>query len=316
MSAGWCAGWPAGNEETVVDEEPGVVVRLMGGLGNQLFQFAAGCAVARERGRELFVYEDTNADFSRFIQGGLHPATKRMVDRLVLNYCERSSVMRRGLWELRAHVFKADPRYFTFRQEDSFGGRDDERLFRHKGLLGMTGYFQNPEWYEPVLDEVLQILRSAVASVVRPQERTFRDELGDYTALSFRRGDYLRLGWELPIDYYEAALEALPKSEGPLVLLSDDGLVADFAAQWAQAKGFDVIPDSVLGKRSRQRDLALLADASQVVMSNSTFCWWGTVLGDDSVERNDHTRFVVAPRAWIPEYGLSPRLLRPQWLAL
>ena len=199
----------------MVDEEPGVVVRLMGGLGNQLFQFAAGCAVARERGRELFVYEDTNADFSRFIQSGLHPATKRMVDRLVLNYCERSSVMRRGLWELRAHVFKADPRYFTFRQEDSFGGRDDERLFRHKGLLGMTGYFQNPEWYEPVLDEVLQILRSAVASVVRPQERTFRDELGDYTALSFRRGDYLRLGWELPIDYYEAALEALSVYPNP-----------------------------------------------------------------------------------------------------
>jgi hypothetical protein len=180
----------------------------------------------------------------------------------------------------------------------------------------MTGYFQNPEWYEPVLAEVLQVLRDGVASVVRPEERSFKEEVGDYTALSFRRGDYLRLGWALPIDYYEAALKALPKSDGPLVLLSDDGLVANFAAQWAQAKGFDVIADSVLGKRSRQRDLALLADASQVVMSNSTFCWWGTVLGDDSVERNDHTRIVVAPRAWIPEYALSPRLLRPQWLAL
>jgi hypothetical protein len=300
----------------VVDEGPGVVVRLMGGLGNQLFQFAAGCAVARERGRELFVYEDTNADFSRFIQSGLHPATKRMVDRLVLNFCERPSLLSRGLWELRAHVFKGDPRYFTFRQEDPFGGRDDERLFRHKGLLGMTGYFQNPEWYEPVLAEVLQALRDGVASVVRPGERSIKEEVGDYTALSFRRGDYLRLGWALPIDYYEAALKALPKSDGPLVLLSDDGLVANFAAQWFEAKGMKVIPDSVLGKRSRQRDLALLADASQVVMSNSTFCWWGTVLGDDSVERNDQTRFVVAPRGWIPQYPFSSCLLRPQWLAL
>lgn len=316
MSAGWCAGWPAGNEETVVDEKPGVVVRLNGGLGNQLFQFSAGRSVAKKLGRELSVYEHTNSDFPRFIQSGSRPATKRMVDRLVLNYCERSSVVRRGLWELRAHVFKADPRYFTFRQQDPFGGRDDERLFRHRGLLGMTGYFQNPEWYEPVLDEVLQILRSAVATVVRPEDRSFREELGDYTALSFRRGDYLRLECALPFSYYESALEALPKSDGALVLLSDDGLIAKFAAQWFQAQGFDVIPDSVLGKRSRHRDLALLADASQVVMSNSTFCWWGTVLGDDSFERSDQTRCVIAPRQWLPEYPTSPVLLRPRWLPL
>lgn len=300
----------------MVDEEPGVVIRLMGGLGNQLFQFAAGCTVAKERGRDLFVYENTNADLSQFIQGELQPATKRMVDRLVLNFCERPSLLSRGLWELRAHLFKADPRYLTFRQEDPFSGRDDEHLFRYKGLLGMTGYFQNPEWYEPVLSEVIQALRSGVANVVRREEPSFRQEFGDYTALSFRRGDYLRLGWALPIDYYEAALEALPKSDGPLVLLSDDGLVVNFATQWFEAKGFDVIPESVLGKRSRHRDLALLANASQVVMSNSTFCWWGTVLGDDNAECDDQTRFVVAPSEWISEYPMSPGLIRSTWLAV
>lgn len=300
----------------MVHQEPGVVVALNGGLGNQLFQLAAGFSVAKERGRELFVYENTNAELSQFMPIGLQPVSKRVANRLVLNYCKRSSLVSRGLWELRAHLYKGDPRNFTLRQVDPFGGRDNERLFRHKGLIGMTGYFQNPQWYEPVLDEVLQALREGVASVVRPQERPFKEELGDYTALSFRRGDYLRLGWALPFDYYEAALEALPKADGPLVLLSDDGLVANFGAQWFESKGFDVIPDSVLGKRSRHRDLALLADASQVVMSNSTFCWWGTVLGDDSFERSGQTRCVIVPRQWLPEYPMSPVLLRPRWLAL
>ncbi|MEI7623560.1 MAG: alpha-1,2-fucosyltransferase [Actinomycetes bacterium] len=180
----------------------------------------------------------------------------------------------------------------------------------------MEGYFQHPRWFEPVLSEILDALRSSVASVVRPEERTFSEELGDFTVVSLRRGDYVRHGYALPVEYYESAVDALPNVDGPLVLLSDDGLVSSFAAPWFKAKGFDVVPESVLGARSRHRDLALLADASQVVMSNSTFCWWGTVLGDDCDERKDHERFVVAPRDWITRFPMSPVLIRNRWLAL
>lgn len=298
------------------ERRPDVVVALNAGLGNQLFQFAAGWTVARERGGDLYVYEKRDVGFSEFVPIDFQPATKRMVDRLVLGECNRSSFLGRGSWEVRAQWFKLDPRYFTLRPEDPFCGQGETRLVRHQGPLGMDGYFQHPRWYEPVLPEILDALRRGVASVARQRERSFVEEFGEFTAVSLRRGDYVRDGWALPSSYYESALDALPKNDGPVVLLSDDDLVSAFAARWFEAKGFEVIPESVLGERSRHRDLALLADASQVVMSNSTFCWWGTVLGDECGERDDQARFVVAPRKWLVAFPTSPVVLRPRWLAL
>jgi len=300
----------------VSDDDPGVVVCLMGGLGNQFFQLAAGRTVAKERGRQLYVFEKSKVGVTDFVQFDLPLATKRMVDQLLLDGCNRTSSFGMWLWEVRAPWLRRDPRFFTFRSEDAYDGREDPRLFGHRGLLGMFGWFQHQRWYEPVLSEILDALRRSIASVVRPEERTFSEELGDFTVVSLRRGDYVRHGFELPIGYYESALDTLPKTEGSLVLLSDDDLVTETAGPWFKAKGFDVIPESVLGDRSRHRDLALLADASQVVMSNSTFCWWGTVLGDESDERENRARFVVAPRDWITEYPTSHTLLRPRWLAV
>ena len=300
----------------MVEGGSGVVVCLRAGLGNQLFQFAAGCTVAKERGGELHVYEKCKVGFSEFVSVDVQPATRRMVDRLLLSDCSRSSLLGRALWEARARVFEQDPRYLTFWSEDPFVDREGTCFHRHTGLLGMDGYFQHPSWYEPVLPEILDALRRGIAGVNGQRERSFSDELGAFTVVSVRRGDYVRHGWALPIEYYESALEALPTNDGPLVLLGDDDLVGVFAAQWFEAKGFDVVPQSVLGKRSRHRALALLSDASQIVMSNSTFCWWGTVLGDESDERADRARFVVAPRFWLKGYPTSPVLLRPRWLAL
>jgi hypothetical protein len=65
------------------------------------------------------------------------------------------------------------------------------------------------------------------------------------------------------------------------------------------------------------RDLALLATAEQVVMSNSTFCWWGVVAG----QTPGRERVVIAPRPWLMGAGLDGKadedsLLRPEWLTV
>lgn len=253
-----------------------VVVRLQGGLGNQLFQCAAGMTVARSVGGAVSVVGPAE------VFEHLHPLLDSMGIRQVesLRPLERSPMIVR---QAAPEAFSEMPKTFL-----AWTGRSSGYI--------MDGYFQHPSWFEATAPIVADSLRRLVATDVVP------DVGRGHTVVSIRRGDYEQLGWTLPLDYYSKALSVMPDADLPIWVVCDAEDTSHVVANWLGEQGFMAAPSTVLPGPAMRRDLALLARADQVIMSNSTFCWWGTLAGDRDRNRS---RWVSAPTPWLPLPGSS-----------
>ena len=293
-----------------------IIVTLFGGLGNQLFQYAAGLTIARETGAELLVHEKSDVGFPEFLDIAVKPVDQVVLRRSALAAPMQRSLLRRVTWQVHSQFNRLSGTSAMYRQRFAFDSRTSSPPLPTSKYLGLHGYFQHPSWFESPFELLIQSLGAKVDQKSSPIVHDRLNDIGEYTIVSFRRGDYVRWGTELPLEYYQRAISALPRSGGPLFIISDDELVSKFSECWFTERGFEVLPQTHFGDRGRIRDLALLSRATQVVMANSTFCWWGTVLGDVRATAAGATRHVVAPKQWLKEPLGGEVLVRPEWIAI
>lgn len=275
-----------------------VVVALFGGLGNLLFQVAAGRELAARRGTELLV---------------LPPATRR----------EREQ--RPVLWDaLGQRIPEAPPpvvgrlaraerrrsrgrRVAVIAQKGSQAHLPPDAVDPTAELVLLRGLFQHPGYFGSQPEAIGDALRTWTDGAVAGPPPD--------VVLHLRRGDYIPRGWELPVDYYVGAVRSLAAVGPPpasVRVVGDDRLAAEGLAARLAA----VVPDwpvEVEPPRSLVGDFGVLATARHLVMSNSTFAWWAAVVGDTAPGRLPDRR-VVVPADWIGTGGHV--LIRPRWTPL
>lgn len=294
---------------------PGVVtVELHGGLGNLLFQYAAGFTFMDSFCRTL-QFDDSkvpNSDDFKLLIRPTNVITKKAFRR----------IMSLGRREIPFRIWRRLVRslLFAIRQVRLKAGRmklvaptgawtpapHDTHDSSTKVLL--TGYFQHPTWFEPSLEYVTSRLWSSLQPYAEQLEPK------GATVISVRRGDYVSLNWDLSLEYYSRALEQLGRVDGPVWLTSDDPFAEEFLAPVVERFGLRVEKAPDLGDSSIVRDLAILSAAKTVIMSNSTFCWWGVVTGQIQSAQNPKT--VFAPTPWLNQMPESNVLLRPDWITV
>ena len=171
-----------------------------------------------------------------------------------------------------------------------------------------VGFFQSERFFAPAAEEVRAAFR------VRPEhERTFRRlysdlAAGGYVCCHMRRTDYRTFagGVALPMSYYEAGIARLDvPTELPIVFVGDDLEDARAAFGNLGRARFEHNDEAV--------DFQLITNASAVVVSNSTFGWWGAWLNERARGR------VIAPRYWLGfNFGWEypPCVVPGTWLQL
>jgi hypothetical protein len=276
----------------------GVVVSLEGGVGNQLFQYAAGLALASERDLPLQVVRGrliasraldaknllevpapSLTPYERFLCGlpggslrRMPPALTRIVKR-VARRRSRYRVIHQDLMQM------ADPRVDV----------DEGERYLH-----LRGLFQHPSYYESVLAGVV----SRIVDKLGPR---FDRGAGDgVVAMHFRRGDYVLHGYDLPLSFQEEALSMVVErcTVSRVLVMSDDHDFALLAAEHFKRGGIAAAVVRGDPARSELDDFCALAFAQHLVMSNSTFVWWAAMVGDHLRPRDE--RVVVCPTPWMP----------------
>lgn len=278
-----------------------VVAHLQGGLGNQLFQYAAVGTAARRAQRPLLLdvsslggqrpyalgHFDLAAEvvppsLARYVPRPDSPAPWRRAPRTV------NRVVQRGL---------------------GFGPQLDDLPPR----AWVSGYWQSPLYFAERRDEFRGVLSvESVQLSARAQRVLDRIQAAGPTtvAVHVRRGDYTTdpattaAHGVLGVEHFRRAL-CVARSDGAdvPVVFSDD-------IQWAREH---------LGWRSAiwiepsvgcdHEDLLLMAACARHVLSNSSFSWWGAWLGRGGL--------VVAPARWTRTLGLDVEtLLPPEWVRL
>ena len=126
----------------------------------------------------------------------------------------------------------------------------------------LEGWFQRHEYYRPHRDRVRQWL-AFDPSIRVPEEPAA-------CVVHVRRLDYVTAGWAMPYSFYEDALRVL----GPVpdVWIVTDDERDPFFLRFRRVLRFY--------RGNNLESLAMMTRARAIVMSQSTYSWWPTFLGD------------------------------------
>jgi hypothetical protein len=128
----------------------------------------------------------------------------------------------------------------------------------------LDGFFQRHEYYRPHHAKIRNWLAFDPSIQLSPSKPD--------VVVNVRRTDYVQLGWALPFSYYAEALErVLPKGGKVWIVTEDreDPFFQNFS-KWR--------PHFYSGTPLEQ--IRFMAAAPRLVLSQSSFSWWATFLGD------------------------------------
>lgn len=192
-------------------------------------------------------------------------------------------------------------------------GLFDPRVLEARPPTTLFGFFQSWRYFPSVADKLEQQLLG-IQSPSREFE-AIRDELEGirpFVGVQVRRGDYLGLQdyHGLASDrYFSQALRLINPERLPVVAFTDDQ--SGWRPNWlsdGQKPDLVLSPSDVPDARET---LMLLASSERLVISNSSFGWWGAWLG------SRRGAPVIAPRPWFASREKDTRDLLPlEWITL
>ncbi len=290
-----------------------IIVRLIGGLGNQLFQYAVARHLAEIRGTALKI------DVSGFETYKLHKyslwpfniqehfASPEEVAMLTPKRGIVGRILRRALRRpqklANTHIKEKSLFYF-----------DCEILNLPDGIY-LNGYWQSEKYFANIED----IIRREVT--VKMSQMDKNKELAELIAscaavsIHIRRGDYIsnndtnKKHGTCELDYYFRCVEHLGQMvERPhFFIFSDD-------PGWAHDNLKLTHPTTIVdhnGVDKNYEDLRLMSQCRYNIIANSSFSWWGAWLNKNL------DKIVLAPKKWLRSGHIDTSDLIPDsWIQL
>ncbi len=291
-----------------------VAVRLQGGLGNQLFQYAAARQLADMRGAELVL------DTAPFTMPAGQPSDgglRRQFELSALRQKARISSARSWPFatRLRLKVAGLLPPAPAIRlgvyREPHF--HFDPSFFSLPSKIYLVGFFQSARYFARIAEEIREELQPR-------DERLYREAQADVAqrrragrplvSVHLRRTDYVTKQAQggpfhsLGSDYYARAMAQFGPGADYL-LFSDD-------LDWCREnmRGDNIFYCST-GRALD--DLLRMMQCDHHIIANSTFSWWAAWLDRKA------DKIVIAPQRWFgpgAEHYNTADLLPPAWIAL
>lgn len=285
------------------------VVRLKGGLGNQLFQYAAGRSVAHRLGLDLFLDTTLLDSPGPSITPWKYGLTPFNVAAKVLSHAESRKVgvprSRAMTWLARRGLPLSTKRY-VFERSFSF----DPVLRQCVGPMILEGYWQSEKYFLDVRDMLLSELAPAESEEFASAAAVVQNP--STVSVHVRRGDYVSnpaaaaVHGVCDFDYYRRAFDLIESkvSNPQYVVFSDDlAWVRENEAQF----GRPLQHASDLANLAAHQELLLMSRCSHNVIANSSFSWWGAWLN-----RNPAAT-VVAPARWFAKDMDTSDLYAANW---
>ena len=291
-----------------------VISNIVGGLGNQMFQYAAGRALALTNDRSLLL------DLSDFTAYQLHhgfelsrvfslvaakaePSTTHELLGWRENYWARKILRRPQFSWLRGTKFVVEPHFNYW--PDFFNINDDCYLY---------GYWQSERYFK------------AFEAIIR-QDFIFREPLQELNAelsldmatkqavsLHIRRGDYVsnpknhNIMSVCDLEYYRLAINYIATQvEQPVFYLFSDDMA--WVKQSLPMEFPSVYIEHNSGAES-YRDMQLMSLCRHHIIANSSFSWWGAWLNANP------DKIVIAPKHWFSNGNDDTDLIPDEWIRL
>lgn len=276
-----------------------VTTRIIGGLGNQMFQYAAGRALALRTGGKLLL---DLSDFERYTrhQYSLHHFD--IVGEVAEN--RKAREYRKGRRNRRI-LYPWAPTLLS-EPELEF----EPRVLTQRPPVYLDGYWQSEDYFSDVADVIRRDFSIKTPPDVRNAELLYvMLHNPAAVAVHLRRGDYVTdsdasaLHGTCSPEYYETAARRMTEAiiNPTFYVFSDDPV-------WAKCNvltHLDCVYLDHNGPEKNYEDLRLMTACSHFIVANSSFSWWGAWLSRNS------EKIVYAPKRWFMGAKKDPEHLVP-----
>ncbi|MCR9139277.1 MAG: alpha-1,2-fucosyltransferase [Alphaproteobacteria bacterium] len=282
-----------------------VTVHIYGGLGNQMFQYACGRALALRHGAgfridsrdfsagpgQTFGLQHFNIVRDTGVDEKLPPSKRQRLRYLMWRYLKRS------------------PKFIR-----ESGTVFDPDILDLKSSCVLHGYWQSERYFEDFADQIRNEL-----SIATPASETNRQMLAEIAglpavSLHLRRGDYvsnpkaLKYHGTCSQDYYRSAARHVAE----IMPLEPIFFVFSDEPEWAKDHldlPFETRIVDHNDSFNNYEDMRLMASCNHNIIANSSFSWWGAWLNPSP------EKIVVAPANWVSDPAHeNPHITPKSWL--
>lgn len=287
-----------------------IVVRLMGGLGNQLFQYAAGRQVAELNQTELLLDTTFLTDSPENITHREYELKAFNIAATVAENADLKSFMGHGfsLKERTTLQLLSLGKRKKFK-EDGYGF--NSALLELRGNYYLRGYFQSEKYFKAIAPMLRKEL--TLKTEFLPVDASLCEQIKQCNSVSIhiRRGDYIRNLSSMDAhglcskDYYAKAIACMQEMLGGdlhFYLFTDD-------ENWVRNEMNWDINCTLIANKTTVEDFYWMSHCRHHIIANSTFSWWAAWL-------NEHPdKKVIMPKRWTSNLKSEDIDLRPStWL--
>jgi hypothetical protein len=272
-----------------------IITKLIGGLGNQMFQYAIGRHLATICRAKLYLdisdyhlYPDRYYALNCFALRA-EEATSQYLESFH-QYPRNLSLLPR-LWHyhlLRKRNLTIKEPHFHFAAEV---------IANHRANVYLDGYWQSEKYFNQIGSQIRKDFRFVQPMTPRNEEMAKQILHSTSVSIHIRRGDYVsnqitnQFHGVCDPGYYQKAIDLIAsKIDKPtFFLFSDD---PDWVADNLIINHPCVLIRHNTGRES-YNDMRLMSLCKHNIIANSSFSWWGAWL-------NEHTnKLVIAPKYWL-----------------
>ena len=262
-----------------------ITVKLIGGLGNQMFQYAIGRHLAEKNRTAL------SLDISTLLKRDAINYTPRNFELNVFNVKYSKLINKPS----SSYFNKAYNKLFTSTINEK-GYNYDNQVLSNKGNIYLNGFWQTEQYFI----DIEEIIRKDFTFKATPNSININHikniNAVNSVSIHFRRGDYITNSSAVDFhgicepEYYQNAINEIKnKVTNPhFFIFSDD-------VEWVQ-ENFIIDNATIISNNTASdafEDMRLMAACKHNIIANSSFSWWAAWLN------NNPDKIVIAPKRWL-----------------
>ena len=269
-----------------------IKLKLTGGLGNQMFQFAAGYSVAKRKNVDLYL------DLSWYNRRNIHNGFEL---EYVFNIFKRVGFVNNP-FSLKQFLSKID---FTYKIYDEPHFHYTSEITNIPDHCFIRGYWQSEMYFKEYTEEIKKIFR--FEKILDEENTKIANDILNNKSISLhvRRGDFLlKKNHNHNVNltkYYSDAINQISKNfyKPKFFIFTDD-------PTWV-AQNFSIISNFKIVNANKSNnsflDMYLMSLCKGNIIANSSFSWWGAWLNDNN------NKIIFAPQKWFNDKSIKTNSL-------
>ena len=292
-----------------------IILKIYGGLGNQMFQYAFGSAISQKYNLELKLdtswFENIGPNTTkRYYQLDIFNISKKVASLEEVN--KITGAHKSILSKIKRKIFQVQHKASNIITEENF-----DRI-QHFVSCGedfvIDGYWQDQVYFESYRKELLEVFKfPKFTDSINLKIVAKISEIPDTVSIHVRRGDYLtdkKINAHhglCSIDYYKSAIGYFCDMgvNNNYLIFSDDPQWCKDEFKFLGRDNYYVVDNNRIEKDAFY-DMHLMSLCNHHIIANSTFSWWGAWLAN--------SRKVIAPKNWFNSGKKTP-IIPKNWLS-